>query len=966
MDNPYRRSRMSRQQQLRSRRTLRSNPSVAEEYLAARQIPATSAWAFEAVGAIMKFVGTRDSTTHEPLNLRTFIAGSLSDPQNKAIERVNLISAVASWVMSVLSKSGTASDIQRAVAKFSIGKEIEKVLKFNFSSDAAPPSVTIGSGASATEVPLTKTALTAIRSEFLAGLFYKFDEFGVLSLRNSGQVADILANGPFAAAWVAANASRFATDQQALQSISESGAPQNEINAIEAGVDEIQSVPVVGDGENLGALRRLIVKNTSETAVVTEKGFILTPSSKSLLPRITPGVDARAATSVADRHVRANEAYTAFLEAIMVTGRVDVDKAAAAARAYEARLSDLQQMIGANEDTSPAFRSTVEAMLVHFLTGRVRPGEERISKDRRLAALKGPLASYLDFHGRPLFPIPSDTLVSLGLPPINYGEGATLDSRITLPQARHMIDQTSGRGAQRAPSTSTLDCKAGVGRGINEFPRPFTGYRPSNWAENGLLNVIWVSPDGQVARIYRLGAAVCMFRRKPGERLGEFLSEVAENWNLWLTDPEHKRMGRQYASEIWIGQSGDPNGYMFRINTSSDKANLSRNTLGRRLLDAGGKFNEKDSKIVTVDPVGSAANQRKIHTRKIAVWGAPDEIEADARTYVEALQAAGLLADVDAEAMLTSILSSIVTAGSTQAASAAASRAVQADLIVLFPPTSYMKDGQDTPTGGSFTIPTDFETTVSRFLLNPNSPYKRLRIYDRSFVGAPRSVAVRFASRKFSDAEMSSKLTIDTLLRTPAGALIVESMAEAVVPGRNLRIVAGEAPQKERQNELELERASDGTITFDPSVAKISPRLVAQMLSATLETVAPILLVETQDVPIDRSNADRDGLAMLYNADPGRESVYKKLGVRAGSTPILYAYPSVRGEYAVKTRIERIKEAVAADLGISPDQIPLQAVSFDRLAENGPGSLRKLVANPRQRMVRQVASQWMRTYPFVG
>jgi hypothetical protein len=423
-----------------------------------------------------------------------------------------------------------------------------------------------------------------------------------------------------------------------------------------------------------------------------------------------------------------------------------------------------------------------------------------------------------------------------------------------------------------------------------------------------------------------------------------------------------------------VGQSGAP--YLFKLNSSSDKANLSRFSFPRRLKESGGEISADGKRIVSKDADGTPLFRSRVDSGKIAIWAESDEVQADARIFIEAMKAAGLLSDEEADKAFSSVLGGFASAGAAQAASASASKkAAVADLVVLAPATTYRQGGEEVAAGGTPTIPTTFRSTVGAFLLNPASPFKKLRIHDRSFTGAPRRVSVMLAERMLgvpnatlTPEQAANKQTMEMLNRSAAGVLMIDALARNQVEGQNLRLVAGETPAKEKAREGQVERASDGLITFDQDAGRLSSTFIAPLLETALLTAAPIMVVELQDVPTDRSNAQRDGLEMLFSDDPGQTSVYKILMKKgtALDVPVVYAYPEVRGAYNVDSRVADIKRKIATELNVTPEQVPLTAIAFENLNENGQRALTRRASNPRQRMVRQVAAQWMRTYPFVG
>jgi len=896
----------------------------------------------------------------------------------KAINAFGLLAAVASWAMRSLQESGAAKEL------YAIKSVIDGVSNKEFLNGVmSGQKVTLNFGAGSVDLDSKSNERGRIIDQYRAGFLYKADSAGFLRERDSDELAELLAYGPFFSAWRVVTAATLSEVEKTA--------------VIESSREYPVSLPSIENysswilggartAEALGGLQRILAKVGNDVKIV-QPGLVLLADSKKLLAGFQPARGEAAVAGVASTAAEANAAYATLVEGILGERKLGPDALQAAARAYEDAATRLRLAISdSGSEGDEGFRSRVEARLMHFLAGRTAAGAENISKDRRLTALRGPLASYLDFYGRPLFPIPTQALSAAGVPPLDYGrlylegeEGpnATLASRVTLPQARTIIERTSGRAGRSPVSTSTLDCKPGVGRGIASFPRPYTDYRPESWPARGLLNVIWLSPDGQVARIYRLGAAVCAFQRKPGESLPEFLAEVAENWNLWLTDPQHVRQGRGYAKEIFIGQSGDPAGVMYRINTDADRSNLSRNTFARRAKEVGIVLSAAaPNRIGLAFAEGSPAYQTRIETGKIVKWADTADIGPDAETYMAAMVAAGLVTDEEAERRVQEILREAPSVGASQAAGAQASREGLADLVVLFPPTTIRMGGTDIPTGGTGTLPTrsiksvggipsqqmdGFEDTVVEFLLNSDSPFKRARIYDRSYRGRLKSLSLELAAGKISGVQRDQ--AIQALRGSAAATILNDMLTRSPVTGRQFVVIAGEVSPKDRPLVPEVEKETENQFILSREASRISEAEGKKLLALAVKAEAPIMVVDVQDIEIGDLNARAadDGLAMLKEL----YAVLAKEG-RILTTPVVYAFAGSRNAYRVDSAITQFKEAIAKGLETLPDRVPLTAVEFKDLGAKGSAALRRRAANPRQRMVRQVAAQWMRTYPFVG
>lgn len=863
--------------------------------------------------------------------------GILTPAQETGVKYLGAVCAVASVL------------IQRIPAALRDSEEIitalaDQVYRRTFLSDAfsvmqtgTPLSVDL----TGIQIDVDKTTASLMEEVALAGPFYRIDLSGRLSLRRSRTIGTLFGLSPLLGVWL----EQIGTVPPDLaQGLQEAIGP--------IGASKLEQAEAAADGTLARPPTRL-VERLENRRVVRVAGLCLTAPSQALLvgfqqrPAPAEGLDAL--------RTQAETAYKAVLTAVSNRQAPDPARLEGLIEAYEQAVRRLQEKIQASQaDADPAFASQVESRLSHFLFGRVAPGEDRPSVERRLQALMGsaargeapvpgPVGLYLDFYGRPVFPIPPETLKAAGVRPIDYGGGQTLGGRLTLRQAAGLVRQ-SGKGDV---ATSTLEAKPGVGRGLREFGRPYTGFKPACWAPNSILNVIWLSPDGQIARIYRAGAMVAMFRRAPADSLLEFLKGVAENWNLWLTDPQHKRELKQSAQIVWLGQSGDAHGLLYRVNTNGDRVPLGSNTLPRRLAAAEAQV--KGDHIVPAVKPGTARYEAALQRGLLKVWGTPEEISQDAEIYMSAMEAAGYAQNSEVETEMKRILGGVGLSKPADTASTTSGRVPS--LVVLFSPTGYYKktdNGVDwVPTGGTGTVPTGIEDTVYPFIGTAARAFPQVKLLDRSFKRTARRAGTLAAAGKLSPQDLVVAQT-RVLPMSPLAELLVELTAEEPAADTKFLVLAGSPSRDLAPAEKEIEEASKGSIMFSPAVRAVSEDSDVRLLEEALRSPAPILVVETQDVPADSSEANKklSGLGLLAD-------VYIQLRNqdRVLQTPVVYAYPAIRGDTSVQQALTSMRVYLARELAVEPGKIRLYALSFEQLAAHGLASLgvAPVRANPRRK-----------------
>lgn len=677
---------------------------------------------------------------------------------------------------------------------------------------------------------------------------------------------------------------------------------------------------------------------------VVRQGLQLDDLSLPLLPETQHlrAPDPKVA-SLSELRKKLEVAYAYVLDALKDPGHIDTEGATDAVRNYESLLKSYQTKLQGAPLRDADFQAALAARLFQFLAGRVDSNQPAPSKERRLAALRGDLAlspeqrislaGQLDLEGRPVFPIPAATFKQAGVPVPNYGDSYTLESRISIPQARRIVEATASRSTTPA---STLDCKAGIGRGVAEFKRPYARYTPAGWHAKGIYNAIWLSPDAGIARLYRMGAPVCMFRRHPGETLGEFLGEVAENWHLWLTDPEKKRQASATGADIYLGQSGQDT--VYRIH-KTDERPLTRINLARRLSAAG----------VVLTPKGL---QGKAKAPGALTWADPATVSADAETYLRALQENNLLPeDVAEEAM--ALIEKATGARPTRAPTPTYSTAggdSKMPVTLLFAP----------PAAGN-TVAPEMASVLSPVLLSFADT--TFHAYDPAFTNRVRTVATKLLTGQFDAREAAQAASV--LGSSGLAVLLARLQQSQNQANPTVNVVAGAMPDLEAAQK-KLTKETDGDIQFDARAARSSPAETTRLLELALAGMHPIIIVEGEDRPLDNVTI---GLKMLTAAVQFLQSK-NRLDV-----PIVYLYPDVFAEGRLRVPSKNAKGQTvytSRDVQGAVVQIAMAAAPGSSLIigtetfSNAAALLSHTLvrANPRQRAVRQVAATWQRTLPF--
>ena len=791
-----------------------------------------------------------------------------------------------------------------------------------------------------------------IRLLYRAGPLYSINREGKLEPRSATSVAALFSRGFRWGAWVECRVGGTPAETEAIRENSEPFVAA--ALKAEEDVEKLRALPQ----DELGNAARVIATEDNEAKVV-KQGFILTDASRRLMVG-GPSVE-QVVTSIADARTAAESTYAAFVSAALsaqpgsdTSGlRTLMAKYESAAQNLRSGLASLAEQ-GLDTEKDPVISSLIEARVIHYLAGRTAPGTRADNRDTRLLRLRDSVSRLLDVYGRPLVPLDKRILSNLGLPAMNYGKGYTLESRPSFSEMRSLVIGTTAKGESKPASTSTLLCRPG-NRAVREFSGPFKQYRPQAWQGKGLLNIIWLSPDGQLARLYRGGPSICILRRHPGEGLQAFLQEVAENWSLWLTDPVHQRQARDLAQIVWLGQSGDTSAAMYKLNTKADRGPLSRSTMAARMRRAGVAIAADGNNLNP--PSKAEERKKKISDGYIVQWGGSDDVQADADIFLDAMQQANLIEPAEVTKVLGQLFGDQV--GAKQAASAAENREAPPSLVVLSPALTEPKMGKHVGIGGTGTLPSEIGTLVS-FLLGSEIAGP-IRIYDQSYT-TERNTRLRSLQAALADDDAPGASVTSVLTNSLAGRLIRDRLNEE--GGPRLAIVAG-APVGgsasevvEKQNKLES--TTKGLITFSKAAGKVKTKNVEELLEIALSAGAPVLVVDTHDVP-DSAPSDNSGLALLAQ-------VAASMAKSGTLYPVVYVTPerTSRAETSVKVLRTQVAKALEKDA----EDIPIMYATYDTVKKYKK-NLQRAVANPkrrnpRQREVRQVASLYMRTYPFLG
>jgi len=862
----------------------------------------------------------------------------------KALKQVTAYAAAADWALSKLTK-------EQAMDAGLIAQVRDQVYDSKFLSSllrateaASTPAIKVGD----LSFSVNETDLDNFKDLILAGFFYRRGKSGKLQDRNPREISLLLIAGPFASVWV----EKFAILYNQAQLHALTGIlPIDQLNSIEANVDTIF------ENEGDERLSRTISANPLSVAV---PGLFLSESDKLLISSFASA--AVSATTLPELAKSTSKAYENLFRAMQDKKR-DPRVIQELIHTYETNLRNLQkQIVATGADTENEAKILVEAKLMHYLGGRLRLRDTPESVQERLSSLRSSIGSYLDTYGRPLTPINAATYESIGVRPPDYGEGASLKSRMSLQQAANLVRSSPQTG--KSVATSTLMIQPTSGTGISDFARPYMRHKPKGWNDKDLFNVIWLSPDGTLARIYRSGAFIGMFRRPPGTRLAEFLSDVAENWSVWLTDPEHKRLIAKHSLDIYLGQSGDPDGYMYLVHSSSSKTPLARANFVQRAQVVGVGFDDKNpDKLSHLKTIPET--QALIKAKKIVVWANEQTVMEEAQTFVDAMKNSGLLGAQSS----VNILRSLIRGAPEIQNDVDAEKSIHSSTVVIFSspdPTGKTYGSGATvpmtleagkPTGDSFT------KTVLPYLMASSTP---LRVYDVSFTGTLRVVALKLALGEFEADNEKLQQAKSLMLRTPAGLLLeaYSNFDRQIRP--SITVVAGEpikaVPDLERKLKLKF-----ADLKFDASAQRAKENQVESLLIQVMSPGSPVLIVDTLDIaaPIESSHDDQrvTGISLL-----NRVYDYLIANNRA-TTPVVYAYAGIRFDKKEVNKIfSSLRMKFAEMAGVDESQIDLRPVSYSQLPIRGNVNLfdRSVKLNPRQRMHRQVASQWMRSYPFVG
>lgn len=610
---------------------------------------------------------------------------------------------------------------------------------------------------SATPEEAREFAQTKMRASLL-GMFYETVRINtpICTPIPSRELAEAVVLGHTAYGYLAKLRSLLSTSTQFANRITnwirEITQPHNtDIQRVEAWIDAIRGQEYDEANTDLAGSARIVEKNVASGKLdVRSDGLVLTRQSAMLLreQHLLAGIES-AAVSIGTLREAAEKAYAQFWEKFRTKGS-DKNEVVKLKEAYESAASDLRAALNATRDESTereaVKRDLFSARLTQLFAGRPLAGTPLPSQEDRRALLLARGAALLDYDGYPLYPIPAADLARFGIS-MEYGRDTTLASRLTTKDVHALIEATPAKGS-RLPAPSTLDCRPGI-RGVKQFDRSFNLYVPPNWIERGILNAIWISPDGRFARVYRLGAPVCTFKRHTTannrtETLTEFLKEVCSNWTLWLVDPEHKRMAdnkRAFSNQIYLGQSGvDESGApipMFRINSPGSTDPLSPSNFENRLKLAGGRI---DGSRLRVAGNESSRNQHRAKGTQLVWTDNADVAITDGEKYMNALRSIGEVADEEAESAIRKMLS----AGQDDTAQPEESEGSATNAVSLIFAAHQMNNSE---LGGSLGLPAPFPKALEQFYnmySTRNDPYA-VNVYDLGFEGRTRAQAVSYA-----------------------------------------------------------------------------------------------------------------------------------------------------------------------------------------------------------------------------
>lgn len=888
----------------------------------------------------------------------------LNQEENTALKGAGYLLAILTMGFRSIGDVGnTSSEV--------VQEMLDEVLKIEFIkslSAEAEPSFTV----KGIKYPVTGPQRKALADGMLAGPLYSVGANGVLAPRNDASVNALFTRGLRWAAWIDVRSTVrvFEAETTAITKNSRSSPSSRLPYDPVALVQQLRDTPP----DRLNNAARVLVESTvngvNKVVASSPYAFVLTPASLALLT--SPQGAVSAVGSIMELRGRAEKAYDDFLSALL-PARGEAEQRPEILRTlqqrYEQAVAELQRRLQALEqsgqrfDEEAAIASASEAAVVHRLVGRTGDDRRPGTRDDRLTQLRGPVARHLGMRGRPLIPVDSRLLESKGLQPMDYGEGYTLSSRPSLQEFSTLITQVTAKAATRPVATATLMCRPG-NRTVGEFAAPLNRYKPTGWDEMQFGNVIWISPDSRLVRLYRMGAPVCVLRRHAGEPMQDFLDEVAENWNLWLTDPVHQRQGRDLAQVVWMGQSGAKNGLMYRLNSKADQGRpLSRNVMAKRMARAGVSLAKESGELIA--PSGALLDT-KTKEGMIKRWSDnAATIEADANMFLTAMREKKLvsLREVD------EVLERLFGGESAQVAGAKASREAKPDLIVLTPPrapgdTRHLLKGYET-------LPVSIKPVVD-FLVGKGDA-STVRVYDQWYnsVGNTRIFSLEAALDEVRPSSRAKAGTGDesalaAAMNSAGNSLTTTLLLTRIIAGLGpkLDIVApmpaGRALSDVVSMQEQLAQKEKGVITFSPAAQVLQEAQKEALLKVTLSAYAPVLIVDLGEQSNEASGggAGMDLLAATANI----------LSDAGPVPPILYltakqSAPSAR-------QVEGLRKQIADKLKVDASEVPIMYATYATLPSYTPQLVAKIAnpkrRNPRQREVRQVASLYMRTYPFLG
>lgn len=679
----------------------------------------------------------------------------------------------------------------------------------------------------------------------------------------SGIVAIGLILGPLAQAYamVLSDYGERATSQEraALEALTREPAIRENIIRVSEYIDTIRGYAY--DSAPLPGAARVLTATADGSPTVTKgTGLVLTPESRKLLSE--KGLMARvsgAVVQISDALASAESKYAKFVE-LLQTPTSSRDELSDAKGAYEAAARNLRAAISANanEGTSAAAvtRDLVNARMTQFFAGRALAGSPAESQASRRATLRAlHVAARLDYYGYPVYPIDAAELHRRGIGAIDYGADRTLGSRLSLADVGKIISASPTQGG-RVAAPSTLDCRPGI-RGFRQFNRPFNLYTPPGWGQNTIMNAIWLSPDGNYARIYRLGAPVCSFKRHTNqggktESVDEFLREIASNWTLWLTDPEHRRAAagsKAFSNIIYVGQSGYP--FVFRVNAAGTPEPLAVHNFEKRLKNAGGAVVGNN---LVRDPAKGAPEHERLKAGGYQVEWAPSEsaVTVDAEMFAHALRDIGEVSANETEETLRKILRGT----SPETGPDATTPATGDSALLMFPSHRAPPPIRQTSLGGSEGVPrgvTSALDTLYAEAVRAGTAARNVHVLDVGLFDRPLQLAIDYAlsagsfdetdPRAAPKVEQARKQYKTQLCDASAAGYLLSAVVDADVPeGSTHPPFAFWVPGINRATAARLANVEkswpDTTFPTQAAGKAIgSPELVRAALSATTDSI---------------------------------------------------------------------------------------------------------------------------------